>query len=278
MILLEDKRYYSYIYLDPRKHGIYRYGIDLYGNILTFLYEPIYVGKGKDKRIRAHIDDARLYFDKGNQHFLNKIRKIQKVIDGNPIFFKLLENATNTASCVYEINIISKIGRYDLGLGPLCNLTDGGESSINRIVPEYQRDKIRKSLTGYKHTEEAKLNMSLYQSNRKWTFSEESLKKKSDALRGERSPMWGTKLSRETKDKISNSLIGSKNGFYGKQHTDETIKFLSKMQRNNKYAAKSVKIHDIIYESLTAAGKELGVSGNTIRRRIDKNITGYELV
>ena len=71
---------------------------------------------------------------------------------------------------------------------------------------------------------------------------------------------------------------GGKNGFYGKQHTDETIKFLSKMQRNNKYAAKSVKIHDIIYESLTAAGKELGVSGNTIRRRIDKNITGYELV
>jgi len=41
--------YYNYIYLDPRKPGKYNY------NHMCYLYEPIYVGKGKNNRYKSQI-------------------------------------------------------------------------------------------------------------------------------------------------------------------------------------------------------------------------------
>ena len=60
MLLIEDKRFCSYIYLDPRKPGYYRYGKDLIENILTFLFEPIYVGEGFPSRIEYHTKISKL--------------------------------------------------------------------------------------------------------------------------------------------------------------------------------------------------------------------------
>lgn len=41
-----------------------------------------------------------------------------------------------------EIELIKLYGRRDLGLGTLCNLTDGGEGTINYIRPESSRKKL----------------------------------------------------------------------------------------------------------------------------------------
>ena len=48
-LLLEDRRSYTYIYLDPTKPGKYYY------QGYYFDYEPFYVGKGYGNRFYEHI-------------------------------------------------------------------------------------------------------------------------------------------------------------------------------------------------------------------------------
>lgn len=55
---------YFYVYLDPRKPGRYCY------KDISFLYEPLYVGKGKNKRYLVHIKSLKNHC---NTHFKNKI-------------------------------------------------------------------------------------------------------------------------------------------------------------------------------------------------------------
>ena len=44
--------YYVYVYLDPRKQGIYKY------DNFEFNYEPFYIGKGKNNRCNRHLKIA----------------------------------------------------------------------------------------------------------------------------------------------------------------------------------------------------------------------------
>lgn len=92
-----------------------------------------------------------------------------------------------------EMDMISKIGRRDLGTGPLVNMTDGGEGTRNRILSKDSREKSRNSKIGEKnpyygkkhsietrtrmsksnskpHTEERKKNISLSKVGKKILF------------------------------------------------------------------------------------------------------------
>ena len=59
--------FYVYVYLDPRKSGKFSY------KTVSFLYEPIYIGKGKDRRYLIHL---KLLKNKQKSHFKNKLLKI----------------------------------------------------------------------------------------------------------------------------------------------------------------------------------------------------------
>jgi predicted XRE-type DNA-binding protein len=120
--------FYIYIYLDPRKSGRY-----LYENF-SFLYKPFYVGKGSSGRCKE-IKWSR------NPHFKNKINSIKK-LGLEPIIFKLYENLDEYYSFEKEIELISEIGRIDLGTGPLVNMTDGGEGMSGHILSEDSKNKI----------------------------------------------------------------------------------------------------------------------------------------
>lgn len=50
-----------------------------------------------------------------------------------------------------------------------------------------------------------------------------------------------TNVSEETKKRISESIKGEKNGFYGRHHSDDTKEFLRKLHRGNKYALGSIR-------------------------------------
>lgn len=59
-------KYYVYAYLDTRKPGKYIY------DDLNFEYEPIYVGKGKNRRYKNHLSLRNTM----NNHFYYKLNKI----------------------------------------------------------------------------------------------------------------------------------------------------------------------------------------------------------
>jgi hypothetical protein len=146
-----SNRFYVYVYLDPRKPGKYVY------EEYEFDYEPFYIGKGCDRRKDRHISEAK----RGKNSFnLNKIRKI---ISENlyPIIIVYNENMFENDAIALEIKMISSIGRFDLKLGPLTNLTIGGDGAVGHIKSKETRDKLSKAHTGKKFSEEHKSNISL---------------------------------------------------------------------------------------------------------------------
>jgi hypothetical protein len=134
--------YYTYVYLDPRKPGIFEYNISKRKKVI-FDHEPFYVGKGKNKRHVSHI-----YLKNSNYihntYLTNKINKIYKETNSLPTIIKVKENISEKYSLIIEKQLIKFIGRKDLNLGPLCNHTDGGEKGRNRIATIKQ--KTHKSL------------------------------------------------------------------------------------------------------------------------------------
>jgi hypothetical protein len=139
MILFWKKKFFNYIYVDLRKPGHYSYE----GLNISFLYEPFYVGKGKDKRWKS-------------KHRNPYVKNIVNIL-GDPINFTILINICTDEKFVLfeEIRIISLIGKSSNG-GPLRNFTDGGEGTSGHVQSEEHRQKNRKSHLGRKHTKESK--------------------------------------------------------------------------------------------------------------------------
>ena len=126
--------YYVYLYLNPLKEGKFCFGKTI------VKYEPFYVGKGKGNRLNIH----NKIIDKHNklkQHVINKIKSNNK----NPIIIMPYKNISEYSAFRLERYFIGEIGRRDLGLGTLTNLTNGGEGSSGTIY-NYNRRYIKKLL------------------------------------------------------------------------------------------------------------------------------------
>lgn len=124
-----DKRFYVYVYRDPRPRKA---------------LQPIYVGKGTardaraDRHWRRGADNAML------ARILAKIRGcgLSPVIE----IIAWFDNEADAFSL--EGSLIAKFGRRDTGAGPLANMTDGGEGSSGGLVSEDRRaasgDRLRR--------------------------------------------------------------------------------------------------------------------------------------
>ena len=102
----------------------------------TFSHPPFYVGKGY-----RDISYDRLYnsIREGNSHKMNIIKKYGK------IEITCIECETEEIALNLEKKLIESIGRKDLGLGPLCNLTDGGDGmtgskALCRKIAQYSKE------------------------------------------------------------------------------------------------------------------------------------------
>lgn len=153
-----ENNYYVYAYLNPDKP------CKLELNGISFLYEPFYIGKGKDNRCNIHLIDSRL---KVNNHLSNTIKKIG--IEKVRLFItKIYTNLTEENAIRDEVYLIKEIGKRIDNLGPLVNITNGGEG-----------------VSGLKHSEESRLKMS---------------------LKGEKHPKWGTTISTKHKEILSRNM------------------------------------------------------------------------
>jgi predicted GIY-YIG superfamily endonuclease len=107
----------------------------LYRHIRLDKNEPFYIGIGTDKK-----DYKRAYHKHDrNQYWYN-------IVDKTPYKVEImLDNLTKEEAIEKEIEFINLYGRKNLHKGTLCNLTNGGEGTIN-LSPE-----IRKKINELKH-------------------------------------------------------------------------------------------------------------------------------
>jgi hypothetical protein len=209
--------YYVYILRDPRKEN-----------------EPFYVGKGKDKRAKSHTNSN----NDDNPFKTNVINKI-KAAGLEPIIEYHSENLTEGIAFIQEISLIKKYGRRDLGLGPLTNLTDGGEGSSGHIRSEEAQekwyksrkasgykhsidviDKIAKSNTGKSRSEETKRKLS--ESHIGKIQTADSNQKRSIALKGRTIPEEQKLFLSESRMGENNPMFGKESPMKGKTHSEES--------------------------------------------------------
>jgi hypothetical protein len=227
------ENFYTYIYLDPRKPGIYKY------KEYKFNFEPFYVGKGSNNRCFIHLKCN----DKSNLYKTNKIKAIlSKSLQ--PILIEC-------QSIKLEIDLIKIIGRINLGTGPLTNLTDGGEGHSGMIVSEETKRKIGK----------------INSNPTKETITKLINAKKKYFENGGITWMKGKTHSEKTKQLMSKNHVnvnGNKNPMYGKTHSEEIRKKLSKLASkkigSKNPNSKSIIINNIKYETIIEACKILNLS------------------
>jgi hypothetical protein len=211
-------RFYVYIYLNPLRPGRYSYPqINQ-----SFLYEPMYVGKGHDGRWRDHLKEPGKYKNKikkwlalpweektkrsANYKFFlgtnrKKIKAIHKILkkDIEPIIFKLIEDITDDEAYAYEQFVVQRIGQQNLKTGCLYNKCDarGGNSTLTD-----NPDKI-----------------AIY-------------KRLAENFKGCSYPgMPGRKASPETRAKLSAYMKGKPSPFKGKSWSPEQRKQMSEVRK-----------------------------------------------
>lgn len=215
------KKYYVYAFLDKSKPGEFNYGD------LKFEFEPFYIGKGTGDRITTSLLDRESPFK------VNKIQKIKRM-GGEIIKLKLFENLENFEALKKEIEIINKIGRRDLGMGPLVNQTDGGDGRLTSPHSDETKRKISKTKKSQK--------IIAYSVNPMTDEQRDHLRK---INQGENNPFYGRNHTEKVKEEHSLRVSGTNHPMFGKKHDEETIK---KIKENRNKNVDQVKINEISKE------------------------------
>lgn len=187
--------------------------------------EVFYVGIGEPNR--PYEDGSR------NPHWHHIVDKV-----GYEVLI-IKENITWEEACQWEISEIKKIGRRDLGLGPLVNLTDGGEGTQGVIITDERRENISKAtIEAMKNPEviqkmkESKIDFVPWNQGLTGIFT------------GEDNPNHGNKWSDEQKKELGDKLKQvweHKGGF-----TDEHLLKLKEKRKGRKPSAKLTK-EDVVW-------------------------------
>lgn len=217
--------YYIYIYLNPLKSGTYKYNDIDY----IFNYEPFYIGKGKNNRLYHHLREKNLLNDR-NKHKTYTINKILNeceisIKDYKKYIIKIEANLDENLSLAKEMFYINRIGRKDLNLGPLSNLTDGGDN------PPILKGKDNPNF-GRIYTDKERLEHS---NKIKGKFSGQN-----NPMYGKPGTNLGKKFSEEHKNKISKTHLGENNPMYGKHHSEEHKQKMSKLNKGENSPASKI--------------------------------------
>ncbi len=253
------KVFYVYALLDPSKIGKFRYGK------WVFDFEPFYIGKGKGNRFTHHHSG-----ETSNPFKARKIAKIER--QGLKVEYCVKKyQLTERQALDFECTLIQRIGRRDHGLGPLTNLTDGGDGLIN--PSKATREKIgkaskgRKTFLGKKHTDETKAKIGRARLGK--IHSEESKRMMSQKQQGSNNGFFGKEHSNETKEKLRAAKLGKVSPNKGVPMSEEQKQ---KLRLTNR---KKCQAEGKVFPSLHEAAEALGIHPDTLRRRISRGTEGY---
>jgi group I intron endonuclease len=168
---------------------------------------------------------------------------------------------------------INKHNSIDKNIG--YNISHGGTNGtmLNRQHSDETKIKMKKAAIGKKKSDIHCKNIGLSKKGR--VISDEERKRRSDfsPLKGQKkgplsikvkekisNSKTGTKLSEETKRKMSESQKGEKNGFYGKKHSENFMKTKRKVIIQLNKNDEPIKE----WKSISDASKELNVFNSNI--------------
>lgn len=194
-----------------------------------------YVGIGYNKRAYEKHGRSKFWYDT-----VNKYGYIVDVCH---------ENLSWEEACKLERLYIKKIGRRDLGLGILVNLTDGGEGRMNVVTSEETREKMSKARLGKKLSEKTKLKMK-------------------EVKTGKNNSRYGTSHTNETKNQMSIS-------HQGKKLSNETKQKMSRIIIQTDLEGNFIKEWNSIISALKELNMSSGSIGECLRGK-NKTAGGYK--
>jgi len=136
---------------------------------------------------------------------------------------------TNDEANSLEVQYIAEYGRFDLGLGTLANLTNGGEGTIGHVHTPESRAKMSKARAGKKRSAEAIAKTAKANIGKK--RSPATCERISLAQLGKP----GKPHTPESRAKISESRTGEKHPYYGKSLSPEHRAKISAANKSKNY-------------------------------------------
>lgn len=138
---MELKEFYIYVYLDQRKVGKWVY------NEHIFTFQPFYIGFGSGYRDTAHLLPSKLYSENSIKNRI--IKKIKKLLNQEPIHYRIYTNLSKEEAITTEKDFIKKFGKIKNKTGILSNITDGGEGNKGLTHTELFLNTLRKKVYQY---------------------------------------------------------------------------------------------------------------------------------
>jgi len=182
--------HYTYVYLDPRKPGIW------VTSEITFNFEPFYIGEGKNGRAFQHLKDK-----SGS----SKSNKIQKLLSNGlvPIIIKVKEGISGDEALALEASLIRQIGTIadieTVSRGPLLNLKI--QDGKKHIVSEETKQLKSRIMKGRPRTSET---VAKWRESFEKNKSPESRKRRSDAQRNP-NPERRAKISQGQRGRVTSA-------------------------------------------------------------------------
>ena len=177
----------------------------VYRHIRLDKNEPFYIGIGADENYkRAHEKCA-----SRRSGFWTKIAK-------KTDFFVeiLIDDVDVEMAKSKEMEFIKLYGRKNLGTGPLCNLTDGGDVLINIVFTEQHRQRLSAANKGRVYSLERRQRMSEQRKNNPIVFTEQHRKKISEANKGREKSAYFIEVMKQRTGQ-NNPMYGKRNNYRG---------------------------------------------------------------
>lgn len=208
----------------------------VYRHIRLDKNEPFYIGIGND------INHKRAKSKTGRSLFWKKI--VNKTDYKVEI---LLDDIDRAYACEKETEFIALYGRRNLNNGTLVNLTDGGEGSSNIIYSEKRKLEYSIMLKGSKNP----------------MFGKNHSDKTKEILRKKAT---GKTHTAETKIKMSENRVGTKNSNYGNRNS-EVVKLKMSQNRKNKIYIYNTE-NGVIYDSIKQASESYNISYDMLKLKL----------